>query len=189
MKLTHIIRAVKNMLILLAAGRSDANARELITETQYQCISCGAHPHEDRYDNPGSCPKCGMELVQMKNFNIQPEEVCKLIEENPGILLLDVRTKKEYYGNLGHLKDAKLIHISQLESRISEINDYKNKPILVYCTVAQRSTIGSNLLREKGFTKVYNMLGGMKRWIAGQEDKLPCREKLWVKKKKIWKIV
>jgi len=183
MKLTHIIRTVIIMLILLAATRSDANAQKLIKETQYQCIPCSAHSHEDRYDKAGSCPECGMELVQMTNYDINTEEVCKLIEENPGILLLDVRTQREFNGELGHLKGAKLIHISELEERISEINDYKNKPILVYCLIAQRSTRGSNLLREKGFTKVYNMLGGMKRWIAEHEDKLPCREKLWVKNK------
>ena len=169
------------VLMLITFSAQSVLSQKLITDTKYQCVPCGAHPHEELYDKAGSCPECGMELVQMTNFDIQPEEVCKLIEENPDILLLDVRAEREFNGDQGHLKDAKLIHISQLEERISELNDYKNKEILVYCTVAMRSTTGSNLLREKGFTKVYNMLGGLTKWIAEHEDKLPCREKLWVK--------
>jgi hydroxyacylglutathione hydrolase len=40
----------------------------------------------------------------------------------------------------------------------------KDKPIAVTCSVGNRSSIGASILKQKGFTEVYNVLGGMTAW-------------------------
>ncbi len=78
-------------------------------------------------------------------------------------LLLDVRTPNEFYS--GHLKNAKLIPLQQLEQRISEISDYKNKDIFVYCRSGNRSTVAAEILIKHGFKKIYNLRTGIREWI------------------------
>lgn len=77
-------------------------------------------------------------------------------------LILDVRTPREYYA--GHLANAKLIPVQQLADRISEIADYKNNDILVYCRSGNRSTVASEILVRNGFKKIHNMKNGITGW-------------------------
>ena len=85
----------------------------------------------------------------------------KLIK-NSKPLILDVRTPNEFYK--GHLPNAKLIPLQQLEQRLSEIEDYKNKAILVYCRSGNRSTVASEILISKGFKKLHNLRKGIIGW-------------------------
>ena len=46
----------------------------------------------------------------------------------------------------------------------------KTKPVFVYCKRGGRSASAAEILKEKGFTKVYNLDGGITAWIdEGQE--------------------
>jgi thioredoxin len=81
-------------------------------------------------------------------------------------LILDVRTPNEFYD--GHIEGATLIPLQQLEGRLSEIEAYKNKPILVYCRSGNRSTVAAQILARKGFTTLYNLRPGVKGWQAAK---------------------
>ena len=96
------------------------------------------------------------------------DELCKTLKQNPGALILDVRSKGEHYDtsafkalNIGHLKDATNINISEVGSRLKEIEAYKNKPVFVYCSHSQRSRRVSKMLADSGFVNVYNINGGV----------------------------
>lgn len=117
---------------------------------------------------------CAIDLsAQFINDNVlyktvDPSQLCSALQSNPEYLLLDVRSAPEYGDssltgnyNLGHLKGAKNISINELGRRISEISVYKDKPIFVYCSHSQRSRRASKMLADSGFTKVYNVNGGM----------------------------
>ena len=88
-------------------------------------------------------------------------EAVKLIAEKKP-LILDVRTPNEYYS--GHIKGAKLIPLQQLDSRLSELKDYKEKDILVYCRSGNRSTVASQILIRNGFKKLHNLRPGIRGW-------------------------
>jgi rhodanese-related sulfurtransferase len=77
-------------------------------------------------------------------------------------LLLDVRTQEEY--DERHIEGSTLIPVGELESRLGEISDYKDKPVLVYCRSGNRSVTASNVLIDNGFTEVHNLLGGIGAW-------------------------
>ena len=57
-----------------------------------------------------------------------------------------------------------MIPVGELESRLGEISDYKDKPVLVYCRSGNRSVTASNVLIDNGFTEVHNLLGGIGAW-------------------------
>jgi thioredoxin len=78
-------------------------------------------------------------------------------------LILDVRTPNEYYS--GHIAGATLIPLQQLSQRLSEIQKYKDREILIYCRSGNRSTVASEILIENGFKKIYNLRTGIKGWM------------------------
>lgn len=95
--------------------------------------------------------------------SITVQEVMRIIDEdNEEYFLLDVRTLEEYYGDLGHLPDSKLIPHNEIAERIDELADQKDKKIIAYCRSGRRSSIATNILKKNGFN-VYNMTGGMKK--------------------------
>ena len=82
----------------------------------------------------------------------------------PNLIVLDVRTQSEY--NKGHLENAILMPVEELESRIEELSHYKDTEILVYCHIGARSSEVSRILDSQNFSKVYNVLNGITAWEA-----------------------
>ena len=80
----------------------------------------------------------------------------------PNLIVLDVRTQSEY--DEGHLEDAILMPVTELESRIDELSQYKDTEIVVYCRTGVRSAQASSILDSNDFTKVFNVLGGISAW-------------------------
>ncbi len=109
-----------------------------------------------------------MKLVETSTVtfgSVPPSAICGFIRQNPGAVLLDVRTKAEFEGkaapNFGTLKGAINIPLQELESKLASISHLKNKPVLVFCSHSHRSPRASYLLTQNGFTNVINMDGGM----------------------------
>ena len=94
-----------------------------------------------------------------------PSQALNLIKNDSTLVLLDVRTPAEYNSESGHLQNALLIPLQELENRVDELNKFKNKDILVYCRTGHRSAKASELLLKHGY-KVYNMAGGINKWNA-----------------------
>ncbi|MEQ1734508.1 MAG: rhodanese-like domain-containing protein [Bacteroidia bacterium] len=88
--------------------------------------------------------------------------------KTPNAQVLDVRTKQEFEG--GHLNNALNANFNNIKE-FNERTDYldKEKPLYVYCLSGGRSEGACELLMQKGFTKVYNMQGGISAWKAEQK--------------------
>ncbi len=86
----------------------------------------------------------------------------KLKNNQTNFLLLDVRNQDEW--DELHIEGARLIPVSELEARIGEIEEYKDKEVAVICRSGMRSAKGQRILQEHGFKNVENVLGGMMEW-------------------------
>ena len=137
------------------------------TAGEYQCMPCGNDCDKTAYDKSGECPICHMILVKKSTVifkSIQPSDICGHIAKHPEVVLLDVRTREEFEGktdDYGTLKNAINIPIQELENRVSELSDMKEKEIIVYCSHSKRSPRASYFLMQNGFKDVANMEGGM----------------------------
>jgi len=134
----------------------------------YKCLPCGNECDKVAYSAEGKCTHCGMQLVGASTINfteVSPAGMCDYIALHPQIVLLDVRTKEEYEGkanpDYGTIKGAINIPVQELPQRLSELEKYKGKEILVYCSHSHRSPQAAYLLTQEGFDKVVNMAGGM----------------------------
>ena len=116
----------------------------------------------------GACNQKTIEQTPVKEFpNITVADVQKKIKVKNNILLLDVRTATEFDGPLSHIAGAVLLPIQELEQRVDELNEHKEKEIIVICRSGNRSQTGTRILISHGFNAV-NMLGGMEAWNAVQ---------------------
>jgi rhodanese-related sulfurtransferase len=93
---------------------------------------------------------------------LSPTEAATLIKEKKDLQLIDVRTPAEYAD--GHLAQAKLIPVQELESRLGEID--KSKPILLYCRSGHRSGNALKILLDKGYPQAKHVAGGINAWKA-----------------------
>ncbi|MFW5775577.1 MAG: thioredoxin [Chitinivibrionales bacterium] len=101
-----------------------------------------------------------------KFVNVDPAKAQEMIE-NGDVLVLDVRTPREFYS--GHIKGATLIPISQLQGRLREIGKHKQKDVLIYCRSGNRSTVAGQILNADGFEKIYHLQGGVKSWMKADK--------------------
>ncbi|MEA1963508.1 MAG: rhodanese-like domain-containing protein [Candidatus Aerophobetes bacterium] len=104
--------------------------------------------------------------------DITPEKVYSLIQsyrqgcscrmKNFGII--DVRTPEEYAN--GHIENA--INLNYYSKTFRDELDKldRSKTYFIYCRSGIRSKKALNIMKELGFTKVYNMLGGITQWEA-----------------------
>jgi len=90
---------------------------------------------------------------------VKPEYVQSINNENE--VLLDVRDDIEVeQGSIpGHIN----IPVNELRGRISELQQYKDKDLVVYCAVGLRGYIASRILKQHGY-KTKNVTGGYKSY-------------------------
>lgn len=108
-----------------------------------------------------SCRKGKTEGVSL----VSPHDAEQFLASNKDVQLVDVRTLEEY--DSGHITNAKHIDFygHDFESTITNLD--KSKPIVVYCKSGGRSGKTCKLLKQAGFTEIYDIQGGIVKWKAG----------------------
>lgn len=94
---------------------------------------------------------------QIKKVN--SDEVRELLKEDA--ILLDVRSESEY--NEGHIPNAILLNVSDVENKIKDISTDYDQAIIVYCRSGNRSAKAAQTLIDMGYRNVYD-LGGISNW-------------------------
>lgn len=95
---------------------------------------------------------------------IAPTAFAQQLKAVPNAQLIDVRTPQEFSGE--HIDNAVNINWNGDDFAGKASKYDKSKPIFVYCKVGGRSIQAANKLAEMGFTKIYNLDGGMMKWSA-----------------------
>ncbi|CAG0968287.1 thiosulfate sulfurtransferase [Rhodocyclaceae bacterium] len=77
-------------------------------------------------------------------------------------LVLDVRETHEWSN--GHIPNARHVALGHLDKHISEIEKFKERPVIVCCASGNRSSSACGTLRKAGFQRVFNLNGGIGAW-------------------------
>ena len=87
---------------------------------------------------------------------------------NQGALVIDLRAKELY--DAGHIGDARNVPVADLESQADSLKKWREKAVITYCDTGTNGASGARTLMKLGFTKVFNLHGGLNAWV---KDNLP----------------
>ncbi len=101
--------------------------------------------------------------TSMPFTDVTPEQAEELIAR--GALVLDVRQPNEWIR--GHIPEAELVPLDGIYLFGKAIADYpKDQEIILVCEMGQRSVVAAEIALVAGYTRVYNLAGGMSAWRA-----------------------
>ena len=111
----------------------------------------------------------------MQFFRPQPpaisvRELKRLRDEGAEFTLIDVRQPEERdIATIGGVN----IPLSELPERLDELEAHRDRKIVVYCRSGVRSDRAASYMMSMGFSKVYNLEGGILAWSARIDPTMP----------------
>lgn len=93
---------------------------------------------------------------------LRPQETIQLM--NQGAQVYDVQDSSAFAA--GHINGAKHLDPGQLANAADTLKRFKDRLLVLYCEDGNRSTSLTRQLHAKGFTKVFNLRGGLATWRA-----------------------
>ncbi|MCC7423918.1 MAG: rhodanese [Planctomycetaceae bacterium] len=86
------------------------------------------------------------------------------LDRQDDFLLLDCREADEHA--LVRIAGAELLQMSEIQSRIGELEPQRDRDIVVHCHHGGRSLRVAAWLRQQGFARAQSMAGGIDQWAA-----------------------
>jgi rhodanese-related sulfurtransferase len=116
-----------------------------------------------------SCGNTNSQIIE----NVGASQFQSLIKKEEGIII-DVRTTQEF--SSGHIKDATNIdfYADDFMDKLKIVR--KDVPIYVYCRSGGRSSASASKMEELGFTKIYNLAGGIGAWDSKNYVTIKAKE-------------
>lgn len=103
----------------------------------------------------------GQPLSQGTVLNLDARGLDILLQSDPNLLLIDVRTPPELNGPLGKIPQARDVPLQELEKNPGQFP--RDKTLVLICRSGHRSLKAADLLAEHGYV-VYSVDGGMRAW-------------------------
>lgn len=141
----------------------------IIIATSLLLAACSAFPPKDaRTDNPLARKIHGH--ADVTKGEIAPAALFEKLQKGEALKLLDVREAYEFEET--HIPGTNVrISVKELsEKTLQEAGMKKDDQIIVYCRSGTRSRIAAKLMRELGYTNVWELNSGIIHWI---EDGFP----------------
>jgi len=155
-------------LLLVDALRMRFRTIELARDPE--CRACGTREITSLIDYDAFCgvttaedpAKDSAQVGEDDDYGdeISPLRLDARLREGASIALLDVREPYEWA--IARLTDARLIPLNSLPQAVHSLN--RDVEMVVYCHHGTRSQAAVNWLRDQGFGKVRNLVGGIDRW-------------------------
>jgi len=187
--LVGVIQATETIKLILGVGEPligrlllvDALAmsfRTLKLRKNPDCPVCGTHPTVTElidYDQfCGIAPAQPEPVGATEKDGIPQMTVTELKHKRDAgekFFLLDVREPYEY--EISKITGSTLVPLGEVGSRLSELSSHKDEEIVIQCRSGARSQTAALQLRDAGFKKVSNLVGGINAWATEIDPSLP----------------
>jgi sulfur-carrier protein adenylyltransferase/sulfurtransferase len=168
-----VIQAIETVKLIIGKGESligrlllfDAlqmRFRELKLRKSPDCPICG--PNATIHELIDYQEFCGVthqpEVDLGSEFEITPLELKAKMDRGDDFVLIDVREPEEYA--IARIPGAKLIPLRTVPERINELSSADD--IVVHCRSGMRSGQAVEFMKQAGYRKVKNLVGGILRW-------------------------
>ena len=92
---------------------------------------------------------------------LSPSQVTQLINKEEAAVI-DIRAKEDF--RAGHLPNSINIPARDMQKRLSELDKYKDKPVILICKTGTTAGATGSILAKAGFTKLNKLRGGIMEW-------------------------
>ena len=178
--LLGVIQAVEAVKLILGAGQPlvgrlllvDAlqmSFRELRLRRDPDCPVCGEEPTVTSLIDYEEFCRVGQEPEDEEVPSISVQELKRRLDAGEDLFVLDVRNPPEY--ELCRLPDTRLIPLPELPQRLDELDPARE--IVVHCKSGGRSAEAVRLLQQAGFSRLYNLEGGILEWSRSVDPSVP----------------
>ncbi len=145
--------------------------REMKLRKNPECPVCGSHRTITKLIDYEAF--CGVQpgwdsYAREEQFEITVDQLKKRLDKKDDIFILDVREPQEY--EICNLK-GHLIPLRELPKRINELDTAKE--IVVHCKVGGRSRTAVEFMKQAGFRKIKNLVGGIDEWAERIDPTMP----------------
>jgi sulfur-carrier protein adenylyltransferase/sulfurtransferase len=177
-----VIQAIETVKLILGNGEPligrlllfDAlkmKFRELKLRKNPECPICGEHPSQrGLIDYEEFCGLTHQPQVDVgAAFEITPVELKGKMDRGEAFVLVDVREPEEYA--ICRIPGSKLIPLRTVAERIHELSSADE--IVVHCRSGVRSGQAVEFLKQAGYRKVKNLVGGILRWSDDVDPTVP----------------
>jgi len=180
--LMGMIQATEAVKIILGYGETLAgrlllydaggmNFRTIRIRRNRECPVCGDAPIvRELIDYEQFCASTSASRSQAEEGEIERpfmeqitvEDLKKRIDAGEDLVILDVRNPDE--NAKGAIPGARLIPLPELPKHVLEMNDLKDKEIIIHCQKGGRSARACGILKSRGFQHLVNVEGGYEAW-------------------------
>lgn len=153
--------------------------REMKIRRDPQCPLCGDNPTITELidynqfcgvpDQPSEqTPDAQSKMEKQSDWDISVTEAKKIMDENPDVVVIDVREPHEFeICEIG----GDLVPLATVQDNLDKYD--KDAHILVHCRAGGRSAKAVDLMRSKGFTNTWNVQGGILAWADQVDPSVP----------------
>jgi len=105
-------------------------------------------------------------------LEIAPADAKKLLDDGEAVALIDCREAGEY--QICRIEGAELIPMNTVPAQLQRLDALSDeKRLIVYCHHGMRSLSVVNWLRKQGVENCQSLSGGIDRWSASVDPKVP----------------
>lgn len=180
--LVGMIQATETIKLLTGAGDTLVGRLLLIDALRMQfrtielagdpaCPACGTREIQALQDYDAFCGIAGgssdspsgapdVDGPDEDSHDITPRQLDALLKGGAAISIIDVREPYEW--SVARIPAARLVPLNSLPGAVHSLD--REGDIVVYCHHGMRSAAAMDWLRDQGFERVRNLVGGIDRW-------------------------
>jgi adenylyltransferase/sulfurtransferase len=177
-----VLQATEAIKLLLGAGEPllgrlihfealRTKFREFHLQRDPDCPVCSERPSINApLDYEGFCSNSKPSKTMSTSIpEISVEELKARRDRNENFVLLDVR--EPFERDIAEIPGAILIPLGELPERLGELNP--DDDIVIHCKAGVRSANALEFLRHHGFSKMWNLEGGINAWSERIDPSVP----------------
>jgi adenylyltransferase/sulfurtransferase len=170
------VQATEAIKILLGIGETLAGRLLLVDALRMhfrtirvrrdpQCPACGTRELQalidyDEFCNHAAAQPQSQAPTPMGVQELEPRELAGRLHRGDPVAVIDVREPYEW--RIARIEGARLIPLSTLGAMAAELP--KDRDLVLYCHHGTRSRAAAEFLVQQGFSRVWNLSGGIARW-------------------------